>query len=73
MLNILSLIFGLVAALLVIPGLIPFLGWMNWMMLPVAGIGLALGLLSSGTAGRNLCLIVLLIGCVRLWLGGGII
>lgn len=73
MLNLFSLIAGLIAAVLMIVGLIPFLGWVNWIMLPVAAIGLILGLLSHGNAGRNLNIVVLAIGFARLWLGGGIL
>ena len=72
MLNILSLIAGLIAAVLMLVGLIPFLGWVTWIMLPFAAVGLILGLLSSGNAGRNLNIVVFAIGFARLWLGGGI-
>lgn len=72
MLNILSIIFGLVALLLAIPSFIPLLGWGNWIVLPIALLGAGLGALSSKNGGRNFCLIVLLIAVVRLSLGGGI-
>jgi len=35
-------------------------------------IGAAVGVLSRGTAGRNLNLLVIVIGVVRLMLGGGL-
>ena len=72
MLNILSIILGLIALLLAIPSAIPLLGWGNWIVLPIAILGAGLGALSSKNAGRNFCLIVLLIAVVRLSLGGGI-
>ena len=72
MLNVLSIIFGLIALLLAIPSAIPLLGWGNWIVLPIAILGAGLGVLSSKNAGRNFCLIVLLIAVVRLSLGGGI-
>lgn len=71
MLNIVSILVGLVAALLAFIGLIPLLGWVNWLMLPVAFVGLVLGLLSSSNSGRNLCMVVIIIGILRLMLGGG--
>lgn len=71
MLNILSIFIGLFAALLVIPGMIPFFGWVNWIMLPFGGAALLLGLLSSRNEGRNLAIVVLAIGIIRLWIGGG--
>lgn len=72
MLNLLSILFGLVSLVIVIPATVPFLGWANWLALPLIAIGLVLGQLSSSRGGRNFCLIVLLIAAVRLTLGGGI-
>lgn len=73
MLNILSIITGLVALLLVIPSAIPFLGWGNWFVLPIAAVGIALGALSRSNGGRNLCIAVFIIAVIRLSLGGGFI
>lgn len=73
MLNILSLIIGGCALLLAIPAFIPLLGWANWVVVPLALVGLVVGMLSSKKSGRNLNLIVIVIGVVRLMLGGGII
>lgn len=72
MLNLLSVLFGLVSLVIVIPATIPLLGWANWLALPLIVIGVVLGQLSSSYGGRNFCLIVLLIAAVRLTLGGGI-
>lgn len=73
MLNILSLLVGAVALFLGIFAFFPFLGWAYWLIVPIALVGLALGQLSDSRAGRNLNLIVIVIGIVRLSLGGGII
>ncbi len=73
MLNIISLLLGIVSLIVVIPATIPLLGWANWLALPVIVIGIILGALSSTNTGRNFCLIVGLIAVVRLSLGGGII
>lgn len=72
MLNLVSIIIGVVAFLLAIPAFLPFLGWANWLVVPVALVGLVFGVLSSKTSGRNLNLVVIAIGLVRLMLGGGI-
>lgn len=72
MLNVLSILTGLVSLLIVIPSQIPLLGWGNWLALPVVAIGVVLGALSRKTAGRNFCLVILLVCAVRLMLGGGI-
>ena len=73
MLNLLSIITGIVALLLAIPSTIPFLGWGNWFVLPIAIVGIGLGMLSRSNRGRNFCLVVLAIAVIRLMLGGGII
>lgn len=73
MLNVLSILTGIVALLMAIPSTIPFLGWGNWFVLPVAIVGIGFGALSSSNSGRNFCIIVFVIAVVRLMLGGGII
>ncbi len=73
MLNVLSLIIGLVTGVIAVFGLIPFLGWANWFILPVAGLGLVLGLISDRKEGQILNLVVIAIALVRLSIGGGFI
>jgi len=73
MLNLVSILLGLIALLLAIPSAIPFLGWGNWIVLPIALLGIGLGALSRSNHGRNFCLVVFVVACLRLWLGGGII
>lgn len=72
MLNLLSILIGVVALLLAIPSTIPLLGWGNWFVLPIALVGAGLGALSRSNGGRNFCLIVFALAVVRLMLGGGI-
>jgi hypothetical protein len=72
MFNIVSLIIGLVALVFAVIAFIPLLGWANWLIIPLAVIGAAVGMASRGTAGRNLNLFVIVIGVIRLMLGGGI-
>jgi hypothetical protein len=73
MLNLVSLIIGFVALILAIVAFIPLLGWANWLIIPIAILGAVIGMFSSGTAGRNLNLVVIVVGIVRLILGGGIL
>lgn len=72
MFNIASFIIGLIALLFAIPAFLPLLGWANWIIIPLAMIGLALGAMSPSKAGRNLNLVVIAVGVVRLMLGGGL-
>ena len=73
MLNILSLLIGLVGGLIAAFGIIPFVGWANWFVIPIAGIGLVLGLISRRKEGQILNLVVIAIALVRLSIGGGLI
>jgi hypothetical protein len=72
MFNLISIFVGLVALVLAIPSTIPLLGWGNWIVLPIALVGAGVGALSRSDKGRNFCLIVFALACVRLMLGGGI-
>jgi hypothetical protein len=69
MFNLVSLIIGAVALICAAIAFIPLLGWANWLIIPLAVIGAAVGMISRGTAGRNLNLFVILIAVVRLILG----
>jgi hypothetical protein len=74
MLNLVSLVIGAVALVLAAVAFVPLLGWANWFIIPLAVIGAGVGQLSPGSrAGRNLNLFVILVGIVRLSLGGGIL
>lgn len=73
MANALSILFGVLLIPLMLLALIPLLGWLNYLVIPLAIVGVALGAASSSNTGRNLNIVVGLIGFVRLWLGGFIL
>jgi hypothetical protein len=73
MFNLVSIIIGAVALILALVAFIPLLGWANWLIIPLAILGAAVGMISRSTAGRNLNLFVIIVGVVRLMLGGGIL
>ena len=72
MFNLVSLIIGVVALLFALIAFVPLLGWANWLIIPLAIIGAGIGMISRGSAGRNLNLFVIVIAVVRLILGHGI-
>jgi hypothetical protein len=72
MLNLISLIIGGVSLLAAALAFLPLLGWMNWAIIPMAIIGLGLGVASKRRSGANLNIAVILIAVLRLMLGGGI-
>lgn len=69
--NLISILIGLVALVWALVAFLPLFGWMYWGIIPVAILGLAFGVLSSRTGGRNLNLLVILVGIVRLAVGHG--
>lgn len=71
--SVIAFILGLVSLVIVIPATIPFLGWANWLALPLILVGVIVGQLSTSKAGRNFCLVVLAVAAIRLSLGGGLI
>ena len=73
MLNFVSLIIGIFALICAAIAFIPFLGWANWLIIPLAVIGAGVGQVSGSSAGRNLNLLVIVVAIIRLMLGGGFV
>ena len=73
MLNLVSVVIGLVGLAFAAVAFLPLLGWANWLVVPLALIGAAIGVLSRGTSGRNLNIFVIVVGVFRLILGGGLL
>ena len=73
MFNLVSLIIGFVALVCSVVAFIPLLGIGEWLVLGLAIIGAGIGMISRGSAGRNLNLFVILVAVVRLILGHGIL
>lgn len=73
MLNVVSIFIGLVALVLAVVAFFPLLGWANWFIIPLAVLGAGIGAISAKSSGRNLNLVVIGIGVLRLILGGGIL
>lgn len=80
--GLISLLWGIVAMILMVLALIPLLGAANWVVIPFAAVGAiiaAVGILFTRTenrgrakAGLVLNGIVIIVGIVRLSLGGGV-
>ena len=71
MFNLVSLIIGFVALVCAVIAFIPLLGIGEWLVLILAIIGAGIGMISRGTAGRNLNLFVIVVAVFRLILGHG--
>lgn len=73
MLNLLSILIGLVALPFLVLGWIPFLAWSLWFVLTIPVVGTAVGALSDSNSGRNFNIVLILLGAFRLFIGGGLI
>ena len=81
--GLISLLWGIVAMAWMVIALIPLLGWGNWLLIPFAAVGAviaAIGILFTraekrgrATTGLLLNGIVIVVGIVRLGIGGGIV
>lgn len=81
--GLISLLWGVVAMIWMVVALIPLLGWGNWFLIPFAAVGAVIGAIgiavtrpeNRGRAKAGLVLngIVIIVGIVRLSLGGGIV
>jgi hypothetical protein len=48
MFNVISIIIGIVALIFAAIAFLPFLGWANWLVIPLAIIGAAVGFIAVG-------------------------
>ncbi len=81
--QILSLVWGVLAFIGMVVGFIPCLGALNWLVIPFAAVGLLISVIAfagaragnNNAAGAGIVLnaIALVIGTLRLMLGGGIL
>ncbi|WP_010183297.1 hypothetical protein [Sphingomonas sp. PAMC 26605] len=71
--NLISILAGLIALPVALVGLIPFFGLANYLAIPIAVVGAALGTLSGYKSGRNFNLFVIVVAVIRLILGGGLL
>jgi hypothetical protein len=67
---------GSILAVLAILGamlaFIPLLGWLNWLNIPFAILALIFSIIGQSKTGKSLAIAAIIIGVVRLMLGGGI-
>ena len=79
--QILGLLFGLFSVMGMFIAFLPLLGWMNWGIIPFALAGLVISIIGTATARRGkrlgvaviaLCCIAIIVGVIRLNIGGGI-
>ena len=79
--QVLGFLFGIFSIMGMFVAFLPFLGWMNWGIIPFALAGLVISIIGTATAKKSkglgiaaiaLCCIAIMVGIIRLKIGGGI-
>ena len=80
--QLISLIWGILAVLGMLVAFFPCLGALNWLLIPFAGLGIIISGIAFGTTaykpksssvvGLVCCIVALFFGIIRLGLGGGV-
>lgn len=81
--QVLSLVWGVLAVTGMVIGFFPCLGALNWFNIPFAGIGIIISGIAMAISGHQTkggsvaglicCIIALFFGIIRLVLGGGVV
>jgi len=81
--QVLSLVWGILSVVGMLVGFVPCLGWINWLNIPFAGVGLIISGVAlatnnepnkaAGAAGLVCCAVALVLGSIRLLLGAGLV
>ena len=81
--QVLSLIWGILAVCGMLIGFVPCFGALNWLNIPFAGLGIIISAIALGTSGDEpkggsiagliCCGFAVLIGLFRLVIGGGVV
>ena len=64
---------GIIALLITLVAFIPLLGILNWVAIPLSIIFLIICVLIKSDNGKTLCIVSIIVGILRLLLGGGIV
>jgi len=81
--QILSLVWGILAAIGMAVAFMPCFGSLNWLNIPFSGVGVIIGIVAivsqhtgskvAPIVGTILCAVAVVFGLVRLILGGGVV
>ncbi len=71
MFQFLSILCGLMAAVVMVPGIIPLLGWLQWLVLVLVVFGAIFGSFCEKKIGLTINLVIGAVAVLRLFLGGG--
>jgi len=66
-------IIGILSLLVMLLGLIPLLGWINWFNIGFATLGLIFSSIGGSRGGKTMCLVAIIVGVLRLYMGCGVL
>lgn len=69
----LARITAIIAGVMGLIAFIPLLGWMYWMVIPMGVVVLIFSFIGNSRGGKVVSIIVIIIGLIRLSIGGGFI
>ena len=72
MFQFLSVLIGLICAVLMVPALIPLFGWAQWAVLVGCVVGVIFGSFCQRKIGLTINIVVGVVAILRLFLGGGV-
>lgn len=73
MFQFLSILMGLISACLMLPAMLPLLGWAQWLVLAGCVLGIIFGAFCERKIGLTINVAVGIVAVLRLFLGGGFI
>ena len=71
--QLISIIIGILSGLLMVPGLIPLLGWLQWLVLAGCTLGIIFGAFGPKKTGLIINGMVAVVAALRLIIGHGFI
>jgi hypothetical protein len=71
--KIIGRLFAVLSLIGMVLGLIPLLGWLNWLNIPLAILGLVFSVIGKSRGSTIICSVAIIFGGIRLLIGGGIL
>ena len=71
--RILGTLWGIISLIIMLVAFLPLLGWLNWVSIPIAVLGLIFSSIVNSRNGKTMCIVAIIAGLLRLMLGGGIL
>jgi len=71
--RILGTLWGIISLIIMLVAFIPLLGWLNWISIPIATLGLIFSSIVNSRNGKTMCIVAIVFGILRLMFGGGIL